>query len=313
MKAKTTKKKIQGAETSSKVQLLNPLDLSEFVFKTSIPETLKLGFYEKFHIIKVENYKNFLNLPSEPNKRTVHIFMFLSKGKAIRKKGLISYEVLPNNFFFLPAYEIATVEYISPDAEGYYCHFSPNIFNHLLIKHKSISDLPFFHLSGNPLVEVDDTNRFQQLLQILENECDKNVAERFDLIALYLYTLLTEISFQAVAVQVQNKNSAGFLTQRYIKMLSEFIYENKKVSEYADHLSVTPNHLNKCVKTVTGKSAHQLLDEMKILEAKVLLLQTSLSVGEIAYKIGKYESSDFSRFFKSKTNKTPLEYRQNKV
>ena len=300
-------------ENSAKVQLLNPLDLSEFVFKTSIPEPLRLGFYEKFHITKVEAYKNFLKLPSEPNKRTVHIFMFLTKGKAIRRKGLVSYEVLSDNFFFLPAYEIATVEYISPDAEGFYCHFSPNIFNHLLIKHKSITDFPFFHISGNPLVEVNDTKRFKQLLQILESECEKNVAERFDLIALYLYTLLTEISFQVAPVQIQNKKSAGFLTQRYIKTLSESIYENKKVSDYADDLSVTPNHLNKCVKTVTGKSAHQLLDEMKILEAKVLLLQTSLSISEIANKIGKYESSDFSRFFKSKTNKTPLQYRQNKA
>ena len=65
-------------------------------------------------------------------------------------------------------------------------------------------------------------------------------------------------------------------------------------------------------KTYHRKSALELLNEMKILEAKVLLKQTSLTITEIADKLGKYEVSDFSRFFKSKTNKTPLEYRQNK-
>ena len=75
-------------------------------------------------------------------------------------------------------------------------------------------------------------------------------------------------------------------------------------------LAVSPNHLNKCVKTVTGKSAHDLLSEMILLEAKVLLKQTSQSVSEIAFQIGRNEISDFVRFFKSKTGMSPGEYRK---
>ena len=75
-------------------------------------------------------------------------------------------------------------------------------------------------------------------------------------------------------------------------------------------LSVTPNHLNKCVKSTIGKSAHDLLSEMILLEAKVLLKQTSLSVSEIAYQVGRNEISDFGRFFKSGTGLTPGEYRK---
>ena len=82
------------------------------------------------------------------------------------------------------------------------------------------------------------------------------------------------------------------------------------MAEYAGLLNVSPNHLNKCVKSTTGKSAQDLLSEMVLLEAKVLLRQTSLSVNEIAFRIGKEDSSDFIRFFKSKTNLTPTEYRK---
>jgi AraC-like DNA-binding protein len=74
-------------------------------------------------------------------------------------------------------------------------------------------------------------------------------------------------------------------------------------------LHVSPNHLNKCVKATTGKSAHDLLNEMLLLEAKVLLKQTNLNVTEIAYKIGKNEISDFARFFKAQTGMKPGEYR----
>ena len=75
-------------------------------------------------------------------------------------------------------------------------------------------------------------------------------------------------------------------------------------------LAVSPNHLNKCVKAATGKSAQELLSEMVLLEARVLLRQTSLTVNEIAWKIGKEDPSDFIRFFKSKTGQTPTEYRK---
>lgn len=72
---------------------------------------------------------------------------------------------------------------------------------------------------------------------------------------------------------------------------------------------MTPNHLNKCVKATTGKSAHELLDDMLLLEAKVMLKQTGLSIAEVAFRIGKTELSDFGRFFKQKTD-LPREYRK---
>ena len=104
-------------------------------------------------------------------------------------------------------------------------------------------------------------------------------------------------------------NAASNLTQRYKILLSEQIYNKKTVIEFAEILAVSPNHLHKCVKTTTGKSAHELLEEMRLLEAKVLLKQTSMRIAEVAFKIGGFEPSDFSRFFKSKTGISPKEYR----
>jgi len=106
------------------------------------------------------------------------------------------------------------------------------------------------------------------------------------------------------------ESSASRITQLYKNKLAHYIYEKHSIAEYASMLAVSPNHLNKCVKAVTGKSAQELLSEMILLEAKVLLKQTSLTVNEIAWKIGKDDPSDFIRFFKSKTNLTPTEYRK---
>jgi hypothetical protein len=74
------------------------------------------------------------------------------------------------------------LEYVSADAEGFYCHFLPEIFNQSVLKIDFENDFPFFQFTGEPLLKVSDHERFVQLFHILENENYKNREERFGLI-----------------------------------------------------------------------------------------------------------------------------------
>lgn len=293
---------------TSPIPLLNPAQFDDYIFADWKP--MVSGFYNKFHIARIENYKNHLRIPLRPHRRSVYFFIFITKGLAVRSKGLTFYDVRPNYFFCLPANEITSLQSMEEDTEGFYCHFLPEIFNQPFIKTDIAKDFPFFQYGGEPLVEVPAPGRIISILEILENEYRTNVNERFDLIPMYLMTLFSELKHLAQPAQQNTKNAAAFITQRYMNALSEFIYEKKTVQEFSEYLSVSPNHLHKCVKTTLGKSAHELLEDMRILEAKVLLKQTAISIGEIAFKLGRFDPSDFSRFFKSKTNTTPRQYRQ---
>jgi AraC-like DNA-binding protein len=75
-------------------------------------------------------------------------------------------------------------------------------------------------------------------------------------------------------------------------------------------LGISPNHLNKSVKAVTGRTAIIILNEMNLQEAKMQLKYTNLSIGEIAFRLGFKDLSYFSRFFKKATGLSPLEYRK---
>ena len=79
---------------------------------------------------------------------------------------------------------------------------------------------------------------------------------------------------------------------------------------YAAELNVTPNHLNKSVKVTLGRSASALIDEMLVLEAKVLMQKKTMSVSEIAFETGFEDVSYFGRFFKKHTGFAPTEYRK---
>lgn len=292
---------------SSKIPILTPSQFDDYIFMGwKAPNS---DFYDNFHIERIENYKNNLQLPLPPHRRSVYFFIFLTKGQAIRSKGLTNYTIEPNHFFFLPANQITSLELISEDAEGFYCHFMPEIFNQPMIKIDLEKDFSFFQLTAEPLLKADDPERYIQILQILFDENKKNQQSRFNLVPIYLLSLFSELKHQIQFQKVQAKNASTYITQRYKNALSELIYEKKSVQEFADYLAISANHLHKCVKATTGKSAHELLEDMRILEAQVLLKQTNLSIGEIAFKIGKFDPSDFSRFFKSKVKTTPIQYR----
>ena len=165
---------------------------------------------------------------------------------------------------------------------------------------------------GNPIIEVDEAVKpfLFNIFERLETEYRKGEQSNFEIISVYLLALFTELKrFYTPSVSVK-KNTALMITQNFKDALSRHIYEKQKVTEYADFLSVSPNHLNKCVKATTGQSAQDLLNEMIVLEAKVLLKQTDMQISEIAYKLSQQNHSDFSRFFKAKTGMSPKEYKQ---
>ena len=288
-----------------KIPIIRPSEFDDYIFVNwSAPVS---AFYPKFHVERIENYKKHLKLPLPPHRRSVHFFIYLTRGKVVRSKGLTKYTIKPNTFFFLPADQITALEYVSKDANGFYCHFMLDIFSTLKIK--DLKHFPFFDLAAEPTLNIKEPERIVQLLNLLEAEKIKNNPDRFELIPIYLLALLSEINLLHLPQRILKKDASTQLTQRFKSALAEHIGHKRTIQEFATHLSVSPNHLNKCVQSTIGKTSHELLDEMRILEAKVLLLQTDLTIREIAYNISRFEPSDFARFFKSKTGVTPHQFR----
>ncbi|HEY4205995.1 MAG TPA: helix-turn-helix transcriptional regulator, partial [Puia sp.] len=82
------------------------------------------------------------------------------------------------------------------------------------------------------------------------------------------------------------------------------------VSYIAERLHVSPNYLSSLLKVVTGQGTQQHIHNKLIERAKERLSGTNLSVSEIAYELGFEHPQSFSKLFKTKTNLSPLEFRQ---
>ena len=82
------------------------------------------------------------------------------------------------------------------------------------------------------------------------------------------------------------------------------------VQHIAEALNVSPSYLTGLLKTLTGQSTQQHIHDKLIEKAKEKLSTTNLSVSEIAYQLGFEHAPSFSKLFKTKTNVSPLEFRQ---
>jgi AraC family transcriptional activator of pobA len=84
----------------------------------------------------------------------------------------------------------------------------------------------------------------------------------------------------------------------------------KTVKEFADAMSLSPNHLNSLLTKNTGQNASAHIKNRLLDESKALLLQTDWTLQNIGYAIGFSDQPNFSAFFKKSTGLTPAEFRK---
>ena len=82
------------------------------------------------------------------------------------------------------------------------------------------------------------------------------------------------------------------------------------VQYISETLNVSPNYLRGLLKILTGHNTQQLIHDKLIEKAKEKLSVTNISISEIAYALGFGHPQSFTKLFKSKTNLSPLAYRQ---
>lgn len=272
-------------------------------------------YHHLFHINRIEDVIQKIKFPLEPHRKTVNDFIFISEGKSRRSKGLQNYEFEANTFFFLPALQISTHDYISADTKGFFCHFDTSLFKRIFPDRDFTKEFPFWQFACGPLVTINE-NLKQPVCNILERmlyEYETNKVLNSTIIAAYLFTLFTELNACCGSQNTNVQNAAFRITEQYKNLLEQHIFKSCKVADYASMMAITPDHLNKCVRSIVGKTAQELLADMVVLEAKVLLKQTTHSISEIAFRFAEMNPSDFTRFFRLKAGISPKEYRKREM
>jgi len=97
---------------------------------------------------------------------------------------------------------------------------------------------------------------------------------------------------------------------KYLGLIDRHYKSEKLVSYYADQLNISANYLNILCQKYFHVSATTLIHERVILETKRILLSTETPIKTIAFDLGFYDITYFSKFFKKYTKSTPKQFRE---
>jgi len=121
--------------------------------------------------------------------------------------------------------------------------------------------------------------------------------------------MFTLIYSQKNISSASSENRALQLTRTFRTLVRKNLKTSKSPSEYAEILNITRGYLTEAVREATGKPAQHWIHQEILIEAKRLLVFTSLSVKEIAYELGYSDHTYFSRLFSKLEDQSPSEFR----
>jgi AraC family transcriptional regulator, transcriptional activator of pobA len=197
---------------------------------------------------------------------------------------------------------------------GYCMHFKTE-FVQPLLKGPLAEDFPYFDLEAEHIINVtnEESELIQQSFRDIIAEYERFSHEKDYVLRNYIHILLLRIReiYRPHAKKINESATRSMRIANDFKHLVEknFIHQ-REVQVYAEQLHITPKHLADTVKNITGKSPRELINDMLLLEAKVLLGSTSKTVTEIAHELNFEDQSHFSHFIKQHTGHSPLQLRK---
>ena len=82
------------------------------------------------------------------------------------------------------------------------------------------------------------------------------------------------------------------------------------VAYFAGKACLSPNYFGDLISKESGTTCQHHIQDAVIERSKMLLMESNLSISEIAYRLGFQYAQHFSRLFKARTGITPNEFRQ---
>lgn len=142
---------------------------------------------------------------------------------------------------------------------------------------------------------IDKENREQSKYQ---NEIIRSI----------FYALILEIVAECEKVLDVNSSDsikADNLSDSFFRLLATYYKKNRSVKFYAERLNITPKYLSAVVKRATGRPILEWIHEAVLIEAKMLLCTSELTVQQIADQLNFSSPSAFIQFIKKHLGTTP--------
>ena len=128
-----------------------------------------------------------------------------------------------------------------------------------------------------------------------------------------MYDLATSDDYHCLSSSHYSHTEVPVVSRR-IQKIKDYIdshyQEEVRMETLSSMVNMTPNALSRFFKQRTNRSISNYINEVRIGQATLLLVDSTMTVVEISYKCGFNSISNFNRIFKSVKGVTPTEFRE---
>ena len=261
--------------------------------------------------------ERFLEVIRNPQNAVI-ILTENGEGKIVQEFETTS--LIKNSIVFIEPSRFQSIEQTTHDLVIKIVVYKKTYLGDVNIKLNKLKIFKYFSLYFKEFADFSEeemTLLFEQiktmgLLQNFKEDIGFNDKVLELLFSAFIYTI-TGIYLSNEFFEKRKMLRADEITFQFTKNVFKYCTREKSPQFYADLQNITSRHLTSMIKSVTGKTASQVITEFVMNEAKILLKSTDKTVMQIADDLNFGDSYTFSHYFKRNEGESPVLYRTNKI
>lgn len=285
---------------------------SRFRYDITLPEEVDNILATDFWMLDHLN-AGMLRAISEPVKFTSSVSVYVRSGRGEVEINLISHTFSAPCVFNIHRSQILEMKEVSEDFDACFVVLSKRFTDNLFVLLKDC--WAYTAACRQPLADIPENlvDSFEDNVRMMKSIMEDNENPfAYNAQLLYMSSFFYHVGMKCYKrLEDVYPRTNSRLTDQFIQLVQNNFKKERFLDFYADRLGVSSRHLSRTMKMLTGSTAVEWIERYVILEAKVLLKSTNMSIQQISDDLNFPSQSFFGKYFKKNTGVSPKEFRNN--
>ena len=196
--------------------------------------------------------------------------------------------------------------------------FHPDFLNRTSLG-RQMNRYEFFDYTSNEALHLsaEEVGVFRGVLAMIEQELNHAIDRHTRELIVSNIELLLNYCLRFYDRQFITREEINHsVVKKFLTLLDDYLDNTAEreglptVAYFADKCCYSAKYFGALVKTETGRTAKDFINDHILKKAKELLLSDTLNIKQISLRLGFEYPQHFVRFFKARTGKTPSDYQR---